>query len=99
MLTRAPFPFVPIVPTVCPVSPDLGDPGTHRGDVQTKEFSMKILVAIAIIALVVLFCVGAVNSNYNCVTHLCGSLTHAINFVGDFLHTEMAGVNIVARVL
>jgi hypothetical protein len=47
---------------------------------------------------VVLFCIGAVNSNYNCVTHLCGSLTHAINFVGDFLHTEMAGVNIVAKV-
>lgn len=59
---------------------------------------MKFLVTTAIIALVVLFCVGAVNSNYNCVTHLCGSLTHAINFVGDFLHTEMAGVNIVARV-
>ena len=59
---------------------------------------MKILVSIVIIAIVVLFCIGAVNSNYNCVTHLCGSLTHAINFVGDFLHTEMAGVNIVAKV-
>ena len=59
---------------------------------------MKILVSIVIIAIVVLFCIGAVNSNYNCVTHLCGSLIHAINFVGDFLHTEMAGVNIVARV-
>ena len=58
---------------------------------------MKILVSIAIIALVVLFCVGALNSNYDCVTHLCGSLTHAINFVGDFLHTEMAGVSIVAK--
>lgn len=58
---------------------------------------MKILVSIAIIAIVVLFCIGAVNSNYNCVTHLCGSLTHAINFVGDFLHTEMAGASIVAK--
>ena len=58
---------------------------------------MKILVAIAIIAIVVLFCVGAVNSNYNCVAHLCNTLTGAVNFVGDFLHTEMAGASIVAK--
>ena len=56
---------------------------------------MKILVSIAIIAIIALFCIGAVNSN--CVAHLCGSLTHAINFVGDFLHTEMAGASIVAK--
>lgn len=58
---------------------------------------MKFLVSVAIIVLVVLFCIGAVNSDYDCVTHLCGSLTHAIDFVGDFLHTEMAGASIVAK--
>jgi len=58
---------------------------------------MKFLVSVAIIVLVVLFCIGAVNSDYDCVTHLCGSLTHAIGFVGDFLHTEMAGASIVAK--
>ena len=59
---------------------------------------MKAFVTIVLIVVAILFIVGAVNSNYNCVSHLCGSLTHAINFVGDFLHTEMAGVNVVAKV-
>ena len=76
----------------------LGTRGYIVGAFIQEEFGkMKILVSIAIIAIIALFCIGAVNSSYNCVTHLCGSLTHAINFVGDFLHTEMAGASIVAK--
>lgn len=59
---------------------------------------MKAVITIVIIALVVLFCVGAVNSNYNCVTYLCHTLNSAVSFVGDVLHTEIAGLNVVAKV-
>ena len=58
---------------------------------------MKAIVTIVIIALVVLFCIGAVNSNYNCINYLVHTLTNAVSFVGDVLHTEIAGIGVVAK--
>jgi hypothetical protein len=68
----------------------LGDIRFNKGD------NMKALVTIIVIALAVVFIVGAVSGHYNCIGYLSDTLVGAVRFVADVLKTEIHGFTIVA---
>ena len=54
------------------------------------------MAKVIVIILLAVFIVGAICGNFHCIEHLCNTLTSAVSFVSNVLHTEIHGFNTIA---
>lgn len=56
---------------------------------------MSKVLTITLIVLAIFFVIGMIVGDYNCVKHLCNTITSAVYFVTDIVKTESKGITFV----
>jgi nucleoside permease NupC len=56
---------------------------------------MSKVLTITLIVLAIFFVIGMIVGDYNCVKHLCNTITSAVYFVTDIVKTEAKGITFV----